>query len=171
MGSLPKACTASQWSRAPGASRRISGAASSTGKMAPVSLLTIIMLTSTVSGRSAASRAAADTQPLASGVSRVISQPSFSSAPQAAATEGCSIAVVMICRPARFFAAAAPKTARLLASVPPEVKVMVSGAAPSSPATVRRAASNSCSASKPAVWREEGFPQHAVIISYALSAA
>ena len=30
MGSLPKACTASQWSRAPGASRRISGAASST---------------------------------------------------------------------------------------------------------------------------------------------
>ncbi len=43
------------------------------------------------------------------------------------ATDGCSIAVVMMCFPRRLFARAAPKMARLFDSVPPEVKMISFG--------------------------------------------
>ena len=109
------------------------------------------MLTNIVSGRSAASRAESGAQPLPSGTSRVTSQPSFSSWPQAAATEGCSIAVVTICRPPRALAAAAPNIARLLAYVPPEVKVISRGSACRFRAKIARAAASFSAARCPGV--------------------
>ena len=77
----------------------------------------------------------------------------------------------MIFRPIRFLAWAAPKRARLLASVPPLVKVSSSGRAPSRAATAARAASIRCRAAKPLVCREEGLPYSSVISSTAAWAA
>ena len=56
-GSLPNAWTPSQWMRVRGFLRRMRLAASATGKIAPVSLLTSIMLTSTVSSVTASATA------------------------------------------------------------------------------------------------------------------
>ena len=62
-----------------------------------------------------------------------------------------AICVVTICIPMRFRAYAAPKIARLLLSVPPEVKNTSSSLAPKAAAILRRASVSACSARKPRV--------------------
>ena len=74
-------------------------AAASMGRMVPTSLLTAIMLTSVVSGRTASRTASGAIWPSRSGWSQVTSQPSFSSWRTAFATDGCSICVVMMWLP------------------------------------------------------------------------
>jgi hypothetical protein len=59
--------------------------------------------------------------------------------PAGARTAGCSTAVVMMCSPLCFSAKKVPLMARLLASLPPLVNTISSGAAPSSAATWPRA--------------------------------
>ena len=97
-------------------------AASSTGKRAPVSLFTIIMLTRAVRPVTAWATASGSICPLWSGWMRVTFQPWSSRCFTAAPTEECSAVVVTISSARRFLASAAPKMARLLASLPPEVK-------------------------------------------------
>jgi len=53
---------------------------------------------------------------------------------------------------------AAPSSARLLASVPPDVKIVSVARAPTSDATSRRALSTIARALRPAVWTDEGLP-------------
>ena len=55
------------------------------------------------------------------------------------------VTILLCCRRTH----APPKIARLLASVPPEVKTISSGRADSAPATALRAAFSSCSARNP----------------------
>ena len=52
----------------------------------------------------------------------------------------------------------APDRARLLASVPPEVKTTSEDAAPHSEATSRRALSTVARARRPEAWTDEGLP-------------
>ena len=73
--------------------------------------------------------------------------------------------------PARLFFAAAPNTAMLFASVPPEVKNISSGAADIAEATERLASLSFCAASFPFAWVELGLPQNRSIISFAAAIA
>ena len=60
-----------------------------------------------------------------------------------------------------------PSSARLLASVPPLVKITLRGAAPASPATSRRAPSIMARARRPSAWTEEALPMSAIASSAA----
>ena len=73
--------------------------------------------------------------------------------------------------PLRRFLAAAPNTAILFASVPPEVKKISSGAAESAEATARRASRSFAAASLPFACVELGLPQKRTIISLAAATA
>ena len=157
-GCLPKACTASTWRRVRYLFRRMTRAAASTGRMLPISLFTAMMLTKAVSGVMASSICWGEMRPKASGARRTISQPSFSSWAMGSSTEGCSIWVVTMRRPTWRRAKAPPKIARLLDSVPPEVKVISSGWAERSFATDCRAWERACSARNPRACRDEGLP-------------
>ena len=145
-------------------------AASSTGKMAPVSLFTSMQLTKMVFWSMAAASASGGRWPELSGFTYTTSKPSFSNSRQGFNTESCSAAVVTILFPRRLRAWAAPKRARLLASVPPLVKVISSAWAPSRWATKARASSTRCRARKPRVCREDGLPYSSTISSRARSA-
>jgi hypothetical protein len=72
-------------------------------------------------------------------------------------TEMCSMAEVTMWRrsPAR---RATPLTARLFASVAPDVKITPPGAPPMRRATLARAASSEACASRPTEWPAEGLP-------------
>ena len=79
---------------------------------------------------------------------------------------GCSTALVMMCaslaqRPKmpRSLAKTAPLRAWLLASLPPPVKTISSGLAPSKPATCWRAWSTAWWAVRPKTWLLEGLPK------------
>ena len=97
-------------------------AMSFSGSKTPVSLFTAITLTKIVFASMAASNFSFGIFPSASGCTYTTSKPSFSSCAIVLSTAGCSIAVVTILLPARFFACAAPKIAMLSLSVPPDVK-------------------------------------------------
>src|SRR5205823_1753022 len=75
----------------------------------------------------------------------------------AARTAECSTAVVTMCTPGAA-RAAAPKTAALTASVPPEVKITSLGRAPKKAATRSRASSRATRAARPSAWIRPGSP-------------
>src|SRR5579863_468740 len=138
-GIRPATCAASRCRSAPA---RL--AASVTGAIvwiAPTSALASPSVTRAVSAPTCRVIASGLTRPSESGATRTISNPALSSAVKGASIDECSIAVVTICR--RADKRAAPKIARLLASVPPLVKTIDRVGAPSSRATRSRARSSS----------------------------
>ncbi len=79
-----------------------------------------------------------------------------------ASTAGWSVAATAIAVRAGSFArtpSGAPRSARLSASVPPEVMISQLRGTPSSSAMRLSASSSTPRARRPAVWTEEGFPQ------------
>ena len=121
----------------------------STSFTTPVSLFTHITAASTVSSRSAAATDAGSIRPSPSGSSQVTCQPSRSRRRAASSTALCSMRVVTRWRPRSAKYRAAPMTARLSASVAPDVKTSSSGRAPSSVASSARAASTAAAARRP----------------------
>ena len=148
-GTFRKPCTASVWNSASGASRRVARTMSAIGMTAPDSLLTIMMDTKIVSGRSAAFNASTETKPVSSGCKYVTSKPCASSCCIGCSTAWCSTAVVTMWRPRLPRRFAVEKMAQLSASVPPEVKNTRSVSAPSACATCARAVFSRCAASMP----------------------
>ena len=59
-------------------------------------------------------------------------------------------------------ASAMPRTARLSASVPPDVKTISEGSAPMSAATAARASSSTALARWPKAWMEDALPGHSL---------
>ena len=96
--------------------------ASSIGSTAPISLLTIIIETRIVSSHTASRSSSSEMIPSASTFRYVTRKPSSSKYPVTAETDACSIDVVIIWFPALLFASAAPISAVLFDSVPPDVK-------------------------------------------------
>ena len=94
----------------------------STGSTEPTSLFMYIILTSIVSLLTASKICSVVILPYLSGIRRITSNPCFSSSATDSIILSCSMAVVTMRLPFRLFAAAVPNTARLFASVPPEVK-------------------------------------------------
>ena len=125
---------------------------------APVSLFTIMRETSTVSGRSAARTASADTAPSGPGSSRVTEYPRLSSSSRVFSTASCSTAELITCPPFGEAAHAPDSSAQLSLSEPQEVKTTSPGAQPSAEATFFRAASSSFFASRPFACVELGLP-------------
>ncbi len=158
-GTWPKACTASVWNIAPAAWQR--RPISSTGCRVPTSLLTHITDTTAGPAARAASSASSRTTPLPSTGRTSSSPPSRATAWAAASTALCSVAhtAARIRRPAARAASAPPITARLSASVPPEVNTTWLGSAPTAAATLRRASSRPARAARPNRWALDGLPK------------
>ena len=160
-GSLPNAWTASEWKQTPASRHR--SASRATGWMTPTSLFTHITL-ATATPRVSASTSAPpsdSTTPDALTGRMISSPPSCRRACAAASTALCSIADTATRNgPPRSRAASAePITARLSASVPPEVKTTWAGSAPSASAIVRFASSTPPRAARPNRCADEGFPK------------
>jgi hypothetical protein len=172
-GSLPAACEASVCSNTPLARQVFAMAAMS--QVTPISLFASISDTSSVSGRSAARTASGSTRPVTSGSTSVTAKASFSSCLQVSSTDLCSVReLTMWPRSwlARRAACATPSSARLLASVAPEVKMISRGAAPISAATCARAASTRSNAARPGSWvAEAGFPWSPGLVRHSAMAA
>ena len=120
----------------------------------PISLLTAITLTHTVSSRRAAATSSGSTMPWPSTGSTVAPIPSRSSCATGSSTALCSVARVTTWdpRPARFAARASPSSARLFDSVAPLVNTISLGEAPRKAATWPRAVSVARRASMPMRW-------------------
>ena len=170
-GSFRKPCTASVWRSAPDFAARSARATPAMSVTAPVSLLTIISVTSAVSSRSASRTASTETAPALSGERSVISQPSRASFSSGWRTASCSTAEEMMCRPTRRWRCAPSRMAQLSLSVPPEVKYTSLGAHPSAAASFLRESSSTARASRPSLCVEPGLPYSSVITLYAASAA
>ena len=119
-----------------------------------------ITLTTPTPRRSASSSASPSTTPEALTATTISSPSRCATKCAAASTALCSTADTATRNgPARSReASAAPTTARLSASVPPEVKITWFGSAPSASAIVRLAASIPARAARPKRCGEEGFP-------------
>ena len=110
---------------------------------------------------SARASASAATTPEAPAGSRVTGHPRRPSSFTAFSTASCSIAVVMSAgRAPSFCDSAMPRTARLSASVPPEVKTISEGSPPMSLATAERASSSTAFARWPKAWMLDALPGH-----------
>ncbi len=129
-GTLPNAWTASEWNGTPAARHR--AASRATGWIAPTSLLTHMTLTTATPRTSASASASSSTIADAFTGSTISSPPRCRTACAAARTALCSTADTATRNgPLRSRAASArPITARLSASVPPEVKITWLGSAP-----------------------------------------
>ena len=138
---------------------------------APVSLLTSMSETSTVSGRRASSTACTGMAPLSSGARRVTSYPRRSSSSRDLRTASCSAMELITCPPFAEAACAPESRAQLSASEPQEVKTSSFGWQPRQSETSRRALSSRFFASRPRAWVELGLPYCSVITLYAISAA
>jgi hypothetical protein len=142
-GTLPTACTASVWTTAPRA--RASRAISLTGCSTPVSFCASITETSVgpwwAPAASARRNTSGSTAPVSSTSTRAEPGARSGRARTGSVTAGCSTREesTITCAPA--CAAAKPRMARLLASVPPPVKRISSGSQPMSRATWARAVS------------------------------
>ncbi len=123
--------------------------------MQPVSLLTSMRLASLVPRSRAPRNRSGSTVPDGFGSTRHTSWPRSSRCAAQSRTDGCSIAEMTN---RSVVPASVPATARLFASVPPEVKVISSGRAPIRSATAARALSTASRARRPPSWRVEGFP-------------
>ena len=154
-GIRPTACTASVWTGIPRA--EASPASRATGWIAPVSLLASISVASRVRSSNAAAISPASARPWASTAGRLTRAPSASSRAIGSATAGCSMGEETRC-PEHGSDPASPKIARLLASVPPDVKITSSGSAPRILATVSFAASHARRARRPAACRLSALP-------------
>jgi hypothetical protein len=135
-------------------------ARSAIGWMVPISLLACITETSAVSRVMAAASAAGETMPLLSTMSNVEVQPRRVSAFTVFSTASCSILEVMMWRlPLASAASAAPRRAKLSASVPPLVNTTSAGSAPISSATADRASSSKALARWPKWCTLEALPK------------
>lgn len=159
----PNACTASEWIGTPNS--RATSASSRTGRMVPTSLLAHIAVTrATSSGaRSTAARSVSGrTRPKESTGSHSTVACSWSASQYtASSTAWCSTGLARI-RVRRGSAARRaqyrPFTARLSDSVPPPVKTISLGRAPSAAASVSRDSSTVRRARRPAACSAEAFP-------------
>src|SRR6185503_18072450 len=152
---LPGACMASTWNSAPHS--LTSGPSASSGWMTPVSLLTAITLTSATSGASIVASSSGSTAPFGRTGMTVSGKPSASSARAVARIEACSIAVVTSrLRPEA--ARSAPRSARLLDSLPVAVNAISSDWPPTRRATSSRAASIASRAASPRECTLEALP-------------
>ncbi len=145
----PAACTASQSRTAPAA--WASSATAATGWPVPTSLLAAITATRAVRpGRSRPASRSGSTRPRPSTGARSTRAPASASAQAAASsTAWCSTAEQTRCRSSGGRASTVPLTARLSASVPPEVNTTSAGAAPTRAATCSRAVSTAARAARP----------------------
>ncbi len=133
------------------------------GWMVPISLLAYITEVRMVSMESALSSAARSMRPVLSTGTSESSKPPFFKSFSGLSTEMCSMLLASSFLPLAAFLPASPRMARLLASVAPPVKVMVSGpSAPISSATFIRASSSAVLAARPRECRAEGFPKSGV---------
>src|SRR5256886_14771164 len=158
-GTLPKACTPSTWNGTPASRHR--AASRATGCTTPTSLFTHITLNTATPRASASPNASCDTWPWPSTGRMISSPPRRATACAAARTALCSIADTATRNgPPRSRAASAhPITARLSASVPPDVKITWPGSAPSAAAMLRFASSTPARAARPKRCGEDGFPK------------
>ena len=131
---------------------------SSIGSIAPISLFTIITDTRIVSGQIACFNSSGSICPCLSTFRNVIRNPCSSRNSNGLYTDACSILVDMIWFPLLRFAKAAPISAMLLDSVPPEVNMISFGSAFSVPAMMSCASFIYCSASAPFRCLEDGLP-------------
>ncbi len=157
-GIFPNAWTASVWKQTPASRHR--PASRATGCSVPTSLFTHITLTTATPRASAASSAVSSTAPAASTGSAISSPPRCATAWAAARIALCSVAHTATRNgpPRSRDASAAPITARLSASVPPDVKITWFGSASTARATWRFASSMPARAARPNRWAEDGFP-------------
>ena len=155
-GSRPRVWQASTSSSAPCSWARV--AASPTGWMVPTSWLACWRQTSRVSSRTAAASSAGSTRPVWSTPTSVTSNPWPARARAGASTEVCSTADTTRWR-RRLAALASPVTARLAASVPPEVSTSSSGAAPTAAASCSRERSSSSRARRARPYSRDGSPK------------
>jgi hypothetical protein len=124
-GMCPAEAVASAWNRTP-RSRAIRPI-SATGWIVPISALACMTETSRVSGRIALRTSSGSTRPSRSTCTTVVSKPAARSGSSALRTEKCSTSETTRWRPFFDPAIAAPLTARLLASVAPEVNTISAG--------------------------------------------
>ena len=158
-GTLPNACTPSEWSGTPAATQR--AAISAIGCSEPTSLLTHITDTTAGLRASAASSASRRSAPLASTGRMISSPPSVATVCAAARIALCSMAETATRRgrPRAAAANADPMMARLSASVPPEVNTTCVGSHPTASAMSRRACSRPARAARPKRWELDGLPK------------
>ena len=158
-GILPNACTPSTWNGTPASRHR--AASRATGCTTPISLFTHITLTTASPRASAWASASSATSPTPFTGRTISSPPSRATACAAARTALCSIADTATRNgPPRSRAARAhPITARLSASVPPDVKITWLGSTPRASAMRRFASSTPARAARPKRCGEEGFPK------------
>ena len=109
--------------------------------------------------RGAASTASGSTRPEPSTGAATTSKPNFSRWCAAWPTAWCSTALTTSRLPRALPAQAAPLTARLLASVPPEVRTISRAAPPRSAASRSCASSRALRAARPAACAEDGLPK------------
>ena len=174
-GTAPRAWTASVCNGTPWSAA--SRAASATGWTVPISLLAHISVARAVrsgAAASAAPHAARSTRPSSSTGTSTGSAPSCAASQSTTSrTAWCSMPVSTIrvrsgaaARRARY----SPWTARLSASVPPDVRITSVGCAPSAAAMRSRASSRCSLARRPEAWREAGLPGSAAASARAASA-
>src|SRR5690348_3176489 len=164
-GIFPKAWTASTWNGTPASRHR--SASRATGCTAPTSLFTHITATTATPPpplrASASSNASSETAPSPSTGRMTSSPPRWTTACAAASTALCSMADTATRNgpPRSRAASAAPITARLSASVPPDVKITCPGSTPppKTSAIVRFASSTPARAVRPKRCAEDGFPK------------
>lgn len=157
-GSFPNHCEASVWNTIPFS--RTCCPMTDTGCKVPISLFAAMTETKIVSSRRAASTASGCIFPKGSGLTFDNSNPSYlAKYSNGRSTDGCSMAEVTKCRPRPFKARAVPNTARLLASVPPAVKMISDGRQTQSLATRSRNSSSEARAWRPTAWVLEGLPK------------
>src|SRR5262245_6509998 len=161
-GILPIACVASAWKMIPFslASLPIAGMS----WMVPTSLFANMTEMRIVLSVSAARIASTSTSPSGRTGTCVTSKPWRSSRRQTSRLARCSMAVVTMWLPFSRYISAIPLIARLIDSVPPEVKISSFGSrAPMSFAIWSRARSTAFSASQPNEWlRLAGWPNFSV---------
>ena len=168
-GMRPAICVASQWNSAPAARTR--SAISPTGLSTPVSLLAAITDTSTTSSAIRSCTASGSTMPpRVTSITSSLASPRSASQRAVRATEACSTADTSIRRLPSGAASTAPRKARLLASVAPEVNTTPPGRPPTSAATCSRASSTAAACLRPNRCTDEALPTEPVSVGTIASA-
>ena len=168
-GRRPAIWVASQWNSAPAA--RTLSAISPTGLSTPVSLLAAITDTSTTSSPTRSATASGSTKPPSvTSITSSFTRPRSLSHRAVRATEACSTADTSIRRLPSPPAPTAPRKARLLASVAPEVNTTPEARPPTSAATCSRASSAAAACLRPKRCTDEAFPTEPVSIGTIASA-
>src|SRR5437867_4445655 len=161
-GILPTACVPSAWKMIPFSLASLPIAA--TSWIVPISLFASMTEIRIVLSVSACRIASTSTRPSGRTGTYVTSKPCRSRRLQTSRLARCSMAVVTMWLPFSRYISATPLIARLIDSVPPEVKITSLGSrAPMSFASCSRARSTAFSASQPKEWfRLAGWPNFSV---------